>query len=75
MCAAFADPYHPSCRHHRLYNMCVQIGSIIATQIYREDDKKSGYYKGNRILIGIAVFNVFLISGVKGAPAPPSPST
>ena len=46
--------------------MTVQIGSIISSQIYRQDDKKSGYQRGNRVLIGIAVYNVFLTLGVKG---------
>lgn len=49
----------------RLYNMCVQTGSIIASQIYRQSDRKSGYAKGNRILIGIAVYNFFLTIAVK----------
>lgn len=45
--------------------MCVQTGSIIASQIYRQSDRKSGYAKGNRILIGIAVYNFFLTIAVK----------
>ena len=47
--------------------MSVQTGSIIASQIYRAKDKKSGYATGNRALIGIAVYNIILTLGVKCA--------
>ncbi|KAG9250302.1 major facilitator superfamily domain-containing protein [Emericellopsis atlantica] len=47
-----------------LYNMTVQSGNIIASNIYREDDKPL-YPRGNRILLGICVWNVFLFYFVK----------
>ncbi|KAF3923188.1 hypothetical protein ABW20_dc0109463 [Dactylellina cionopaga] len=47
-----------------LYNMFIQAGSIIATNIYRDKDKPL-YRVGNRVLIGIAIYNIFLILGAK----------
>lgn len=46
------------------YNMFVQSGNIIASNIYRDDDQPL-YRRGNRILLGICVFNVFLFYAVK----------
>ncbi|RPA81603.1 major facilitator superfamily transporter [Ascobolus immersus RN42] len=46
------------------YNMFVQSGNIIASNIYRQDDSPL-YKRGNKILLGINVFNVFLLFGVK----------
>jgi hypothetical protein len=46
------------------YNMFVQSGNIIATNIYRDDDQPL-YRRGNKILLGICVFNVFLFYAVK----------
>ncbi|KAF1937931.1 MFS general substrate transporter, partial [Clathrospora elynae] len=46
------------------YNMFVQSGNIIATNIYRDNDQPL-YRRGNKILLGICVFNVFLFYFVK----------
>ncbi|KAI1085799.1 MFS general substrate transporter [Whalleya microplaca] len=47
-----------------LYNMFVQSGNIIASNIYRDDDQPL-YKRGNRILLGITVFNIVLFYVVK----------
>lgn len=39
------------------YNMSYQIGSIISTQLFTESDKPY-YNKGNKIILGICVFNM-----------------
>ena len=39
------------------YNISVQIGSIISSQIYQPHDKPY-YHKGNRAILGITVFNL-----------------
>ncbi|KAI1417752.1 MFS general substrate transporter [Hypoxylon sp. FL1857] len=47
-----------------LYNMFVQSGNIISSNIYRDDDQPL-YRRGNRILLGITVFNIVLLYFVK----------
>lgn len=47
-----------------VYNMTVQMSSVISSQIYRTDDKPY-YYKGNKVLLGIAAWNVVLFIAAK----------
>ncbi|MCJ1275895.1 hypothetical protein MMC21_003700 [Puttea exsequens] len=47
-----------------LYNMCVQASSVIGTNIYRDNDKPL-YRTGNKVLIGICVYNMALFIGAK----------
>jgi hypothetical protein len=47
-----------------LYNMFVQSGNIISSNLYREDDRPY-YLRGNKILLGICCFNVLLFVIVK----------
>ncbi|KAL2264483.1 hypothetical protein VTJ83DRAFT_6993 [Remersonia thermophila] len=47
-----------------LYNMFVQSGNIIASNIYREDDKPL-YRRGNKILLGIVCYNILQFYAVK----------
>lgn len=47
-----------------LYNMSVQASSMISQNIYRDDDKPL-YRRGNKVLIGITVLNLFLFVGAK----------
>jgi len=44
--------------------MCVQASSIIAQNIYREDDKPM-YRRGNKVLIGICAYNFVAFIGAK----------
>lgn len=47
-----------------LYNMCVQASSMISQNVYRDDDKPL-YRRGNKVLVAIAVYNVFAFAGAK----------
>ncbi|KAB8258388.1 major facilitator superfamily domain-containing protein [Aspergillus pseudonomiae] len=47
-----------------VYNMMVQTSSIISNNIYRENDKP--YYRtGNKVLIGLTVWSIFVFIGAK----------
>ncbi|PYH93786.1 MFS general substrate transporter [Aspergillus ellipticus CBS 707.79] len=47
-----------------VYNMMVQVSSIVASQIYQEKDKP--YYRvGNKVLIALSVFSMVLFVGAK----------
>lgn len=47
-----------------VYNMSVQSGNIIASNIYRDDDQPL-YKRGNKILLAICAWNVVQFYGVK----------
>lgn len=47
-----------------LYNMSLQMSNVVASQIYRADDKPT-YYRGNKILLAVVAYNVFLFIGAK----------
>ncbi|MCJ1380589.1 hypothetical protein MMC17_003697 [Xylographa soralifera] len=47
-----------------LYNMCVQTGSIISSNIYRTADSPL-YRTGNKVLLGLVVYNMILIISMK----------
>ncbi|CCF38113.1 phthalate transporter, partial [Colletotrichum higginsianum] len=47
-----------------LYNMSVQIQSIISANIYRRDDRPQ-YRRGNRVLVGIASLNIVVYACAK----------
>ncbi|KAK4908701.1 hypothetical protein LTR49_022441 [Elasticomyces elasticus] len=47
-----------------VYNICVQASNVVSTQIYRAKDAPM-YRTGNKVLIGIAAYNVVLFLGTK----------
>ncbi|KAL2819558.1 major facilitator superfamily domain-containing protein [Aspergillus cavernicola] len=47
-----------------IYNMCYQIGSIIAVNVYREEDTPY-YYTANKALVGLCSANIALFVGMK----------
>jgi predicted MFS family arabinose efflux permease len=47
-----------------LYNMFVQTGNIVGSNIYRDDDQPL-YRRGNKILLAICSFNILIFYGVK----------
>ncbi|KAJ0419634.1 major facilitator superfamily domain-containing protein [Aspergillus carlsbadensis] len=47
-----------------IYNMCYQIGSIVAVNIYREEDKPY-YHTANKALVGLCSANIALFVGMK----------
>jgi hypothetical protein len=47
-----------------LYNMSVQASSIVASNVYLDDDKPL-YRRGNKVLIGITVYTIVLIGAIK----------
>ncbi|TKA32868.1 hypothetical protein B0A50_01094 [Salinomyces thailandicus] len=47
-----------------LYNMTVQASNIIGVNVYRTDDKPY-YFTGNKVLIGLACYNLALFIGAK----------
>jgi len=44
--------------------MAVQTSNIISTQVYQNNDKPL-YYTGNKVLLGLAAYNVVLFIGAK----------
>ncbi|KAL2784326.1 major facilitator superfamily domain-containing protein [Aspergillus keveii] len=47
-----------------IYNMCYQIGSIVAVNVYREEDKPY-YHTANKALVGLCSANIALFAGMK----------
>ncbi|THY89007.1 retrograde regulation protein 2 [Aureobasidium pullulans] len=47
-----------------LYNMSVQLASVVSSQNYRADDAPY-YYKGNKVLVAIVAWNIIAFVGAK----------
>ncbi|KII91215.1 hypothetical protein PLICRDRAFT_51392 [Plicaturopsis crispa FD-325 SS-3] len=47
-----------------IYNMMCQLGSLIASNIYRDDDKPY-YHRGNKVLLALSIVNLFLFAFAK----------
>ncbi|KAL4909347.1 hypothetical protein BDW74DRAFT_187519 [Aspergillus multicolor] len=47
-----------------LYNMSVQVSSIISANVYRTEDQPY-YYEGNKVLIALSAVSIFLFLGAK----------
>ncbi|KAK1830627.1 major facilitator superfamily domain-containing protein [Podospora conica] len=47
-----------------MYNMCVQGGGIIASNIYRQDDAPA-YHRGNTVLLAVVAFNIAVYLSTK----------
>lgn len=47
-----------------LYNMSAQVGTIIASNLYRNDDKPY-YVRGNKVLLGFTCFNICMAIATK----------
>lgn len=47
-----------------LYNMAVQASNVFSTQVYQNNDKPY-YYTGNKVLLAILAYNIFVIIGGK----------
>ncbi|KIW18025.1 hypothetical protein PV08_02312 [Exophiala spinifera] len=47
-----------------IYNMCVQLASILSSQIYRKNDAPY-YYTGNKALLGVLGWNILVFIAIK----------
>ncbi|OAG37245.1 hypothetical protein AYO21_08544 [Fonsecaea monophora] len=47
-----------------MYNMFVQAGGVISSNVYRQDDAP-GYKRGNRVLLAVNLINIALYLGTK----------
>ena len=63
-CSRNSNSVHTRAISAALYNMAVQLATILGTTVYREDDRPE-YRKGNRALVGIVCLNVVLHLGTK----------
>ncbi|KAI9929638.1 hypothetical protein ASPWEDRAFT_28509 [Aspergillus wentii DTO 134E9] len=47
-----------------VYNMCYQVGSVVAVNVYRDNDKPY-YYTADKALVGLCSANIALFIGMK----------